>query len=827
MIKSLFNYNKLILSFLLVCGFFIFANQTYAQASTNTLTGKVYDASNQNQAVEFANVAIITPGDSSLVTGGITTQTGQFTIKGIPYGDYLVRVDFIGYKTSFIGPVELKAPKVTLPEVYLNVDAFLLESAEIIAERDFMMSNIDRKTFRTSELIVSEGGTATEIMENIPSVEFDVDGNMSLRGSGNVRVLIDGRPTMLSGGDQESILQQIPASSIDRVEIITNPSAKYEAEGMSGIINIITKKTALGGFTGNVNIGAGTNNRYNLNADINYLRNKWNLIASAGINYRETERNTRSLRINNSGEGIPVLDQESNGVDADLGYQLKFGADYKIDDNTTIYANVSGNTSTEDETMLYSNQSRNFNGDILDWYYRDANAIEDEYSLNANAGFLKQFKDSKKEFALDFSHGYEEEKSVSVFTLSPYNSDFPLDPVLENNRNSVNEGNGLSRGKFDFVLPINESILIETGALASYEELETSQLFDTAPVGSESNWNPENNASNTFKYTESIQALYANYRHALGDFGFQAGLRLENTVTNSRLLNTNEHFKNEYLELFPNAFVTYRLPADQQVKASYSRRISRPNSWSINPFNNYRDPFNIRTGNPFLLPEFTHSAELEYSKKFNSNSFTVAVYQRYTVNMIQRVRVLEGDITYNTFNNFGESQSTGAEASLNARLFKGFMLILSANVNQNKIISNNEDVFLVNRTTLGGFGRGMVSYKFGNGWSLQSSTFYRPETKTAQGKFKSITATDLAVKKTIFKGKGSVSVRVSDIFNTRQFEMETYGEEFTQTSLYKRQSRIGFINFSYRFGDLNNNNNRDKDGNKQSGGGEMDEMDMD
>lgn len=793
---------------------------------TGKITGKVVDAASK-QPVEFATISVFTRRDSVLVTGDISDETGEFVVEGIPAGAFRVKISYIGYRTSVKDSLLItrQDPVKNLGTIRMNGTAQALNEVIVNAEKEVFQQSIDKKVFNVDKNIVSLGGSATDVLETVPSINVDVDGAVSLRGSGGVVILIDGKPSSLTGADRAAILEQIPASAIESIEIITNPSSRYDAEGMSGIINIVLKKNQVRGANGIVTLSAGTRHKYNGALNLNYRTPKVNVFTN--YSYRYANRFFNGSRENireDISEGTSYLYQNTDGSDIDDLHLVQAGMDYYWNAKTTV--GFSGLYRTDGEIQGETIEFRNLDAanTLRNLYYRNNTETEDGHNVDLAFNFRRTFSSSRQELTASVLYSESKEDEVAGFNWQSYNLDFtPSDAPPDLQRNLGNLSNKIITMQADYLQPVRENGKLEAGYKSIIREVDNNFIFEEYEdeLGG---WINNTLFSNNFLYKEQVHSLYSNYSATLGKFGYQAGLRAEQTLSNSVQKTTDRNFENNYFSLFPSLFLSYKLENEQQWQLNYSRRINRPGLRELNPFIDYSDPLNLRTGNPRLQPEYTNAFEISYLKGWKNFFLTSSVYYRNTNDIIQRI------ITVDTSN-----ISTTTFENLNRRNAFGFEFIAKNTLTRWWNITSNFNFF---RTAVNGSN---LQTNFNNAnvsWSLlfisnmdipkiaqmQITANYRGPMATAQGIMREMYSINVGLKRDIFKSKGSLSLNVSDIFDTREFSMLTTGEGFLQASTRKRESRIATLTFTYKFGKMEEAEKKSRsgrdNGNGQPGGDE-------
>ena len=821
--------------FLLLCLVLLSSLTSWSQRSggarpaIGVVTGTVLDKTD-NSPIEFATITMSSRRDSSFVTGGITDKKGRFTISEIPLGMYEARITFIGYDVEVINAIRLTPKESTtanLGDVKLSPTVNDLDAAEVVAETPYMEMKMDKRVFNVEESLGTTGGSATDIIETLPSVQVDIDGNISLRGSQNVTILIDGKPSALTGASRQAIMEQIPASSIERIEIITNPSAKYDPDGMTGIINVVLKKNKLAGFHGNVTATIGTGDQYNGSLGLNYRTPKVNLFTHYSYRYADRFfRSTNDRTTFNTDEGDLFLTQKTDGGRIRQNHTIQSGVDFYLSPTLTLSTSGTLNLGTDADQDSVLNLQQYDSGLILNNFYRFTDGSEDGRGYDINVGMIKQFSGPQHEWTADARYSDNAEEELNEFD----NRDLLLlDGLPEfsgvDEFNFTNDGRKTLTVQTDYVRPMNgEDGKLELGYKSIIQQLnnEFEGYEQDTLTGS---YVAQLDRNNEFVYDEQIHSVYGTYGRKVNRISFLGGLRVEQVFTTSTLVTTDEVFNNDYFSLFPSAFFTYDLSESNKMSLSYSRRINRPRTRQLNPFPNYSDNLSLRKGNPFLLPEYTNSFELAYSIQKGRSNYMFSVYLRDVNDVIRRFTSVDSaGVSTTSYQNFAGSQNYGVELVVNRPLTKWWSINASANGYRTVNDGTNLESDL-NSEAYSWSSRIMSTMKFKKGFSIQLSAFYRAPELFPQGQFKGFLFSDIALKKTILDNKGSLTLNLRDIFDTREFAFDSFGTGFEQESLRKRESRNLFFTFSYRFGKLDTQKGRKKGSRGGSGGG-MDDVDF-
>ena len=783
------------------------------------IAGKLIDETS-HERIEYASVAVIDQRTKELAAGTLTDENGRFLVESLAPGIYLIEISSIGFETDSIRNVSISPEQweVDLKVIKLNPGTELLKEATIKATKSPVSYKLDKKVVNIKDIDGLESMQTTDILQNVPSIDVDIDGNVSLRGSGNVRILIDGKPVP-SIGEPGSVLNNIPTSAIESIEVITNPSAKYDPDGVGGIINIILKKDRSDGFNVNVSGGVTTSPGANLGVNANFKKGKTNFFLTAGSNADERWRKgkTQSDYIEN-GSG---LFQDKNSISRSMSNSLKFGMDHYLNKYNTITFSASGyqRIRTEDDNIDYRNTLP-----LSDNYF-SRNGFEDQnqYSVDLNAMFKHEFGRPTKNLVFDINYNFNERfESVDI---SQDSTDRQFNYISQTAKQYTEETNNgsLFTAAVDFVNEYNNS-KIEFGGKSIIRQQDNDYELSDLDRG-EQVFVKNLNISNRMLYHEQVHGIYGIYGQKKGKLDWQVGVRGEYASIISELVADDSIFKNPYYSWFPTIHTAYDLGKKRTIKLNYSKRINRPHSRQLNPFTEYTDPYHLRRGNPFLQPEYIHSAELGYTQFVKRSIINAELYYRYTKNGINRfINVSDSNVTTVTYANFGHEIASGAEVSYTLKIGARWNINASGNIYRVIIDGDVENTQLSNDAVNWSL-RGNATYKINTKWSSQLFGFYSGPRVLAQGEILPMYSLDLSVKRSFAKEKGSVGLRLSDVFNTRMFRIKTSSEVFAQESDFKWQSRVLSLNVNYRFGNIKDEpKRRGRGGN--GGGGDEEDMGM-
>jgi len=781
------------------------------------IKGKLIDKTS-GLPVEYGSIALISLKDSTLSGGTISDSRGNFRIEQVKTGRYFIRIQFMGYQTKIVNDVMIRpdAPEIYVGTVKLHNRASSIEGVEITAEKEMLVNNLDKKIINVDKSISAVGGTAIDVMQNIPSVTVDVEGNVSLRGSSNVTILIDGKPSGLSEISSGDLLQQIPASSIESVEIITNPSVRYDPDGTSGILNIVLKKKSLQGFNGMISATAGTGDRYNGSVNLNIRQSRINLFAGFDTRLGRFKSNGETNRLTTYDSIDSQLLQSQKMMNERNSYNLNTGLDFMMDNFNTMtlsfqYRNMGYGNEGDIRSEAFNNNDsliRSFNR-----YSKSSRNIE---SFTYNASYRRTFATKGKEVSVDLMIN----KNSMEGTQDIIQTELPFIPETQN---PARQNSGSSNGNLMFMIQGN--YISPVGRAGRIEAGFKSTVKDQAMENFLSDFNYETGdyirnplANNYFDYVEQIHAIYGIYSSAYKKLKYQAGLRFEQLISNSELTLTSEKFNRTYPSLYPSVHLVYEMNVKNQFILSYSRRVSRPNQRQLNPFVDYSDSLNIRSGNPKLDPEFINSCELGWSGFWGKNSLNSTLFYRYTTGIIENIVTLQQNgVTATTFKNLTSGTNYGIELIGNREFSTWFKA--NANFSFFKQIMNGSEIAGLEKSE-GYMWTTKINMTFNiskNATLLIAGNYESPEIE-AQDREEEVYFADVAFKYDFLKGKATLSMRVSDVFDTRRHNSETRGESFFITSTHKMDSRIGFLGFTYRINNYNRQKERDRNG--------QNEMDM-
>lgn len=772
------------------------------------------------ERLEFANVAVYSKADSALVTGGITNEKGRFEITGLGYGEYYLEAHFLGFRKKNIDNIVVNEdlPAPDLGRISLTPSAVELGSVDVVADKAQVEFKLDKKVVNVSQVISAIGGTAVDVLENTPSVQVDIEGNVSVRGSSNFTVLIDGRPSVLSGSEA---LRQIPSSALESIEIITNPSAKYEPDGMAGIINLVTKKNSMNGLSGIVNASAGTGDKYRGDFTLNYRTEKFNFLLGADWRDETNYGSMSSSRETFSNDTTRYLFMDGARNFNRSGHNLKGGVEWFASDKTTLSLSAEMGKSVNNRYGSGETRSYTVPGtqEVFSVTDEESERINDFYSFNFN--FQHNFNsEGHKLEGMAFYSGEEgtdtEEESEVLANAQFQRSNTYLERVFSLETEEEKE----FRLKLDYTYPFSETGRFEAGLLsrinAETEGL-TFEVFDQET----NSWIINEDFTSITDFRRDIHALYSTYSNAFGNFEYMAGLRGELTLREIKNTNAAEPSELNRIDLFPTIHTSYKLGENNELMASYSRRINRPSGRDLDPNPNYYNRYTIRIGNPDLEPEYTDSYELGALRRFGRSYLSLDAFHRVTNNKIDRYQTLEDDVFYLRTGNFDKDYATGLELTGNIQFTQWLLVNASTSVYNYRISGTlGEDAF--DRSSTNWNGRMNTTLRFSENSRMQVNAFFRGPSVSAQGESKAMFFSNLSYRHEFFNKKLSATLSVRDPLGTAKFERESYGEDFNSWFQWKREPRVVMLTLSYRLNNFKSNNRGEGGGGGMDmGGGDM------
>lgn len=767
------------------------------------VTGKVIEKGT-NQPLEYSTISLINTTTNKVTAGGITDAKGDFSFDATP-GIYNVKVEFISFK-----PTEIKAKTIkentNLGTIALQDDSTKLDEVVVRSEKTTVEIKLDKKVYNVGKDLMVKGGTVSDVLDNIPSVAVSVEGTISLRGNENVKILIDGKPS--SAININEALRMIPADAIDKVEVITNPSARYDAEGGGGLLNIVLKKGKTKGLNGTFIGTTGVPDNHGISGTLNLKSDNFNIFTTQGYNYRSNpgsaKIDTKYLNSNNEPTGYTNEDRDNQRLNK--SYNGNFGIDLFIDKSTTWTNIINYRRSISDNQDNVTSNNLDSNNNFV--FYR--NRISDQNSKSENfeysTNLTKNFKKNGHKLTIDGNFSTNKDKDNSVI------SDFATNtPAIGYDITKNNQSQNRSLLQTDYVLPIGKNTQFEAGYRGSF-------LNQTTDYGVINNGVVNNSFTNVLEYKEKINALYSQLGFKVSKFSMLYGMRFEDSNIDINQLTSGIYKNKKYNNFFPSAFFTYEINDKTSISLNYSKRINRPRGREINPFSSYSSDINIFRGNPDLDPSRTDAYDLGFIKRWEKLTLSTSAYYNVTNNSSQMVRYIEGlnpnniPVTTTSFVNIAKEYRSGFEFTLNYTPYKWWKL----NSNFNFFKSETKGDFTYTYTdssnlTLTGyqdlsnnayswFTRLSSKITFPNKIDWQTNVTYNGPQNNAQGRVLGIFAMNLAFSKDVLKDKGTIALNVSDVFNSRKRRMltEIPGKIDSDATMQWRKRQIT-LSFTYRF----------------------------
>ncbi|MGH2665984.1 TonB-dependent receptor domain-containing protein [Flavobacterium sp.] len=791
--------------FILLFGFTSLFGQQKSEAKKISISGKIIEKSS-SLPLEYATVTLTVPATNKVVSGGITDSKGEFKIDINP-GTYNIKYEYISFKT-----IEVKEKKFSdntnLGTISLADEAQQLDAVEIRVDKTSVDIKLDKKVYSVGKDIMVRGGTVSDVLDNIPSVTVDSEGTVALRGNESVRILIDGKPS--NAGNINDALRLIPAEAIDKVEVVTNPSARYDAEGGGGILNIILKKGKNQGINGTFVASAGDPRNTGLSANLNFKQEMSNIFTNIGYNNRNNPGNTKidQEKFKPDGSLESVLNERRKNERFGEGLNVNFGIELLLDKSTswTNSLNFRDNNGGNKENVLYYNYDSN--REYLNTKQRYNDLVSNSQNVEYSSNFIKNFKKEGHKLSFDASFSLNKDNDFSkIKGTNIDNGDFISDETARNN-------NKQTRNLFqtDYVLPLGKNAQFEAGFRGNY----TTMLADyqvQERITIDSPFTDITEFTNKLEYKENVNALYTQFGSKINKFSYLLGLRFEDSKIDVNQLTTAIFKTKKYNNLFPSVFLTYEFTENSSISLNYSKRISRPRDRFINPFASYTSNVNLYKGNPDLNPALSDAFDLGYLRKWEKLTLNTSLYFNHTTDAFETVKketgkVIDGipEIVSTPFN-LGKNDRLGFEFTLNYNFKKWWKLNGNFNFFNSKNSGSYTYTNINNQVITQSFDRNASSwftritskvtlpYKI----EWQTNATYNGPQKTGQGINKGIAAANLAFSKDILKDMGTISLNVSDVFNSRKRIQEIQLPTVNTNSEAQWRTRLITVSFTYRF----------------------------
>ncbi|MEO7923192.1 MAG: TonB-dependent receptor [Chitinophagaceae bacterium] len=775
-----------------------FSLVSHAQPKNGKVSGTVIDGN--TKTIESATITLHRASDSSVAKMSVADKTGKYEFDGISEGKYFVSISAVGHVKGYSATFDMTSGNITLKTIELVPSAKSMGEVTVTAKKPLIEQKLDRMIVNVEASVTNVGNSAMEVLEKSPGITVDKDGNISLKGKQGVVVMIDGRPSYLSGADLAGMLRSMSASQLEQIEIMTNPPAKYDASGNSGVINIKTKKNKQFGYNGSLTTGftQGKYARFNESGSFNYRNGKVNLFSS--LNYNRNHRGedlliTRNFRESVTKDLLSIFDQNSAMINKGHFYSAKLGMDYSASKKTTFGFVLSGFYNPK----VWESNSNTF-------IYDPNNALESKavsYTRNdekwknfsSNFNFRTILDSTGQEISADLDYLQYRSASTQPLTTSYYDDMGNLTKGPDTLMGDLPQDISIYSGKIDYTLPLKKGAKFEAGIKSSYVKTDNDANYDSIQNGQLVH---DYNRSNHFLYQENVNAAYLNYSRPLGKkWSGQFGLRMENTNAKGNQLTTGEQFKRNYTQLFPTAYLQYTANEKNSFVINYGRRINRPDYEDLNPFIHFLDRYTFEKGNPNLKPQFSHNIELSHTYK---GFLTTTLNYSNTTDIIQQV-IEQNELTNETFvnkANIASRNQFGIAISAHKEIKKWWSGNIYANLanNQFKGIVNNEHISIGNTMLML---QVQQQFKWGKGWTAEVSGFYRSKGVEGVIVINPIAQVNAGFSKQVMKNKGSVRLNVRDIFAGNKFKgYSKYGNvdaKFTDIN----DSRAVSLSFTWRF----------------------------
>lgn len=791
------------------------------------VSGKVVDGQS-NQPIEYANVVIYRWKDSTVVNGTVTNPEGNFTIEKLMNGRYFMKVSYIGYATKRFDSLTVRPGNSNFEYAAIKLTPKNVNMNEVVvkSERDAASFNLDKKVYNVDKNMANSGGTAVEVVQNIPAVQVDADGAVSVRGNSNITVLVDGRPAQLAGFSGSDVLAQIPASQIESIELVTNPSARYDPEGTGGIINVILKKKSNLGVNGSVMANAGSKGRYNTSINGNLRGENFNVFSSYDGRFFNMTGSGSTIRNSNFNGVTGVLDQSSTSKNNMNNHSINLGGDYYLADKEFVTLNTSFRFGNWGGTNVNTNKDYNSTNTLTSYFDRQSESDRDNGSGNYTLSYKKTWDNKVQELTGDLMYSQSSMNSISDITQKYYDTGFGtlIAPSLQKTKSD--NTNKMFLAQANYIQPMASWGRFEGGFKSMIRDMMMENTYSAFNF-STNTWGASSLVDNAYDYKEQVHALYGIYSNGFGSFNMQVGLRAEQAIIDGGDPLKGQSFTADYFEVYPTVHLRYSLGNFDEIQLSYSKRIDRPQNRQLNPYEDRTDSLNIVKGNPNLRPQFYNSLELGYTTVLSKTALVTNLFYRINDNLISTISTLmPSGITYSTYENVSQGSSYGAEFIITQPISDWMRINGTFSFYNSKVEDNG---------TLGGSResnswRTMLNAQatISEGFVLQSMIFYNSPSillqmgggggmrggggggdfgggggmffggSSSQSKMKELYWVDLMLRKDFLDGQLSATLRVSDIFNTRKFDTETTANNFTSISKRLMDSRIVNLGLTYR-----------------------------
>ena len=818
--------------------FLIFSTFSFGQLPSEAkreviVSGKVLDKET-GDPLEYATVAFINSKTKAIVTGGITDMNGIFSIP-VNKGQYTITIEYISFKKITLNN-KLITEDINLGTFNLELDIEALDAVEVIAERTTVEIKLDKKIYNVGKDLTVRGGTVSDVLDNVPSVSVDVEGNVALRGNDDVRILINGKPSGLVGLNSTDALRQLPAESIERVEVITSPSARYDAEGTAGILNIILRRSKLQGLNGAVTLNTGFPFQAGVSGNINYRTGDFNFFNTTGYNYRESPGNAFSNTEYFNGDNPSTFLREDRDFERERkGLNTNFGVEWYVNESSSITTSLVYRDSDNQRNTTNTIDELDSSGNLLERTTRLDPEFEDDKTIQYSFNYDKQFNEnSQHKLTFDFQFEDSNESEESLINQNGFD--------VENVVTDENQTRILLQT--DYVQPIGKNGQFELGYRGEFFDLNTDYLVEQFDFDTNSFFN-NTGLSNTLNFKQYVNAFYSQYGNKIGEkFSFLFGLRMESTRITINQITSGDFDKKNYAQLFPTVNLGFTLSEDQSITFGYNRRIRRPRSRFINPFPSRSSATNLFQGNPDLDPSISDAFDLGYLNRLGKVTLNGSVYYQRATDIFSFISRTTDDFyifeTNQTVNindpnfdnlntqyeltpvisrgpvNLATNERYGGEITVSYRANKKFNLNGNINLFHSKT-RGSFDGEVFDADNFSWFSRINAKYTLPGSIDWQTRLFYAGPSETAQSRNKGIFSTSVAFSKDLFNEKASLALNVSDVFNSRKRQTDSFTPTFEGYSEFQWRVRSVSLAFTYRF---NQKKKRNGDRNMNGDGGD-------
>ena len=787
----------------------LFSNLIFSQNNNLTISGIINDSESKT-SLEYATISVLDSKSKNLINGVVSDSNGFFNID-VSKGTYDIKLEYISFKTKILENIKVEK-SINLGIVNLSINENILDEIEVIGEKTEIEIKLDKTVYNIGKDLTLKGSSVSDVLDNLPSLEVDIDGNVSLRGNQSVRILINGKPSGLVGISSNDALKQFPSESVEKVEVITSPSARYNAEGTAGIINIVLRKNKLAGLNGSASLNLGDPKRIGLSSNLNYRTKKINLFSNIGDNTtkyingfkNQTEYYTDSGRNNLLNEGGDRNSERKSNY-------YNGGIEYFFDDKTSIVASYVNSTSNQSTNTLNS-IDQSFNGtNNLSERVEDENEVDDsnEFSIN----FSKEFDKEGHILTLD----YQKEKSIEIESSIISNTQIVPDFVQYNSEKiKTDENQNSELFKVDYVLPINSDGQFEAGFRRSNQHQKIDYLVEKENNSGE--YLSDNNLSNTLLYNEKVNAYYTQIGNKKNNFSYLIGLRFEESITNVTQLVNGDNTKKKYNDFFPTLNLAIEIKENETLTFGYNRRIRRARSYFINPFPSRSSLTNIFQGNPNINPTYSNGIDLGYLKRFEKTTINGSVYFRKSTGEFTFITENTGEfvsvngslvpVIRRTPINLASNSQLGIEFSVNYSQSKLWRLRGNFNFFESDLKGDYNGVVYDSKNL--SWSGGLNNYlKLFSSIDWQTSLNYRAPQKTAVSNRKARISSNTAFSKDLMKDKLTLTFKINDIFETQKWRIESFNENYKSYSESSWRGGRNFeLNLIYRFNQKKDNRQR-------------------